>query len=159
MTEAIQIAPAFRYAFICRDAYGIMKWCEHVHNIVTASGKNDIINQYFKGVSYNAAWYIGLKSAGVPSSSDTLASHAGWNEITPYSGNRPAIMFGTTAGGSNTANAVNISINSGMAVSGAFIASASSGATGILYSVSDFSILRTVASGDTLSVIPAISVL
>jgi hypothetical protein len=158
MSEANHSAPAFVYEVVCHDAEGGEKWREHAHNLVMTGGKNDIINQYFKGSSYTAAWYLGLIGTGTPSTGDTLASHSGWNEITPYSGNRPAITFGTTSGGSNTASAVSISINATATISGSFIANVNSGTSGTLYSATDFSVARGVASGDTLSVTPTVSV-
>ncbi len=158
MTEETQTAPSLIYDVVCTDAEGREKWRERVHNLVTAVGKTDIIDKYFKGSAYTAAWYLGLKASGTAVSGDTLASHSGWSEITPYSGNRPAITFGASSGGSNTANAVGISINATATISGAFIANANSGTSGILYSASDFSVARTVASGDTLSVTPTVSV-
>jgi len=158
MTKENQLAPAFTYDVVCYNADGREKWREHVHNLVMTAGKTDIINQYFKGSSYTAVWYLGLIGSGTPSAADTLASHSGWNEITPYSGNRSAITFGTTSGGSNTANAVSISINATATVSGSFIANVNSGTSGTLYSATDFSVARGVASGDTLSVTPTVSV-
>jgi hypothetical protein len=84
---------------------GEVKWVEEFDNLVTTEGKNDILDKYFKGSAYTAAWYLGLKGTGSAAVGDTLASHAGWAEVTPYAGNRPAITFGTTAAGSNTATA------------------------------------------------------
>jgi hypothetical protein len=151
-------APCLSYDLICLDAEGNEKWRECLHNLVTTEGKNDILDKYFKGSSYTAAWYLGLKGSGTAAAGDTLASHAGWAEVSPYSGNRPAITFGTTSGGSNTATAVSISITGSATVAGAFMASASSGSSGKLYSVADFASPRTVASGDTMNVTPTVSV-
>lgn len=134
------------------------KWKETIHNLVTTAGKTDIVDKYFKGSTYTAAWYMGLAGSGTKAAADTLASHAGWTEQTPYSGNRPAITFGTTSSGSNTATAVSYSITGSATVAGAFIASVNTGTSGILYSVGDFSASRTVASGDTLNVTATVSV-
>lgn len=150
--------PAFTYDVVCIGADGKEKWREVIKNTVTTVGKNDILDEYFKGSSYTATWFLGLKAAGSISASDTLASHAGWAESTPYSGNRPAITFGTTASGSNTASAVSISCNASATVAGAFIASVNTGTSGILYSAADFGASRTVADGDTLNVTPTVSV-
>ncbi len=134
------------------------QWTETFRNLVTTEGKNDIIDKYFKGSTYTAAWYLGLKGTGSAAAGDTLASHGGWSEVTPYSGNRPAITFGSTSGGSNTASAVSISINATQTVAGAFIASVNTGTSGKLYSAGDFAASRSVASGDTLNVTPTVSV-
>ena len=150
-------APAFVYNIACVGPDGKEKWRETVHNLVTTEGKTDIIDKYFKGSAYSAAWYLGLKGAGAVAAGDTLAAHAGWSEVTPYSGNRPAITFGTTTGGSNTATAVSIAVTSSSTVAGAFVASVNTGTSGKLYSASDFTASRSVLSGDTLQVTQSVS--
>lgn len=150
-------APAFTYAVECIGPDGKVKWTEHVHNLVTTEGKNDVLDKYFKGSAYTAAWYLGLKGTGSAAVGDTLASHAGWSEVTPYSGNRPTITFGTSSAGSNTATQVSISINATATVAGAFIASVNTGTSGKLYSASDFAASRSVGNGDTLKITPTVS--
>lgn len=150
-------APKFTYAFSCVDSQGNVKWEETFENLVTTVGKTDIIDKYFKGSGYTAAFYCGLKGTGSAAAGDTLASHAGWSEVTPYAGNRPAITFGTTTSGSNTATAVSFSINATQTVAGAFICTAASGTSGTLYSAGDFSGSRSVVSGDTLNVTLTVS--
>lgn len=150
-------APKLTYKFECFDKNGNLKWEETIENLVTTEGKNDIIDKYFKGSAYTAAWFLGLKGSGSAAAGDTLASHAGWTESTPYSGNRPAITFGTTSAGSNTATAVAYTINATATVAGAFVASVNTGTSGKLYSASDFAVARGVASGDTLNVTLTVS--
>lgn len=151
-------APSIYYKVECYDKEGKLKWTDGFHNLVTTQGKTDIIDKYLKGSSYTAAWYLGLKGAGSAAAGDTLASHGGWSEVTPYSGNRPAITWGSTSGGSNTASAVSISINATATVAGAFVSSVNTGTSGTLYSAGDFAASRSVASGDTLNVTPTLSV-
>lgn len=151
-------APRFRYLVTCIAPDGTERWREDIENLVTTAGRTDIVDKYFKGVSYSATWFLGLKSAGTIAASDTLASHPGWTQVTPYVGNRPAITFGTTSGGSNTASQVSISINATATVAGAFIASVNSGTAGVLYSAADFAAARNVVSGDTLNITPTVSV-
>lgn len=151
-------APSFTYRIECVGADGRVKWTEEFHNLVTTEGKNDIIDKYFKGSAYTAAWYLGLKGTGSAAAGDTLASHAGWSEVTPYSGNRPAITFGTTSAGSNAATAVSYTINATATVAGAFLSSVNTGTSGKLYSAGDFAASRSVVSGDTLNVTPTVSV-
>ena len=150
-------APRFTYEVECIGADGRLKWRETFSNLVTTAGKTDIIDKYFKGSAYTAAWYLGLKGTGSAAAGDTLASHAGWSEVTPYSGNRPAITFGTTSSGSNTATAVSYTINDSATVAGAFVASVNTGTSGTLYSVGDFTSSRSVVSGDTLNVTLTVS--
>jgi hypothetical protein len=150
--------PRFTYAIECIGPDGEVKWSETISNLVTTAGKNDLIDKYFKGSAYTAAWYLGLKGTGTAAVGDTLASHAGWAEVSPYSGNRPAISFGTTSAGSNTATAVAYTINASATVAGAFVSSVNTGTSGILYSAGDFAASRTVASGDTLNVTLTVSI-
>lgn len=156
LNETMQ-APRFTYAVECYDRHGKLKWREIIENLVTTEAKNDIIDKYFKGSAYTAAWYLGLKGTGSAAVGDTLASHAGWAEVTPYAGNRPAITFGTTSAGSNTASAISFSINASATVAGAFIASVNTGTAGTLYSAGDFAASRSVLSGDTINVTPTVN--
>jgi len=152
------VTPSFTYEVSCMDSNGNVKWHETVKNTVVTEGMNDLLNKYFKGSSYTAAWFLGLKAAGSIAAANTLASHAAWAESNPYSGNRPAITFGTTSAASNTATTVNITCNAAATVAGAFIASVNSGTSGVLYSAVDFGAARTVADGDTLAVTPTVDV-
>lgn len=151
-------APFFTYEIVCVGADGREKWRETIRNLVTTAGRTDIVDKYFKGSSYTAAWFMGLKGAGTPTVSDTLASPGAWSIVAPYSGNRPAITFGTTSSGSNTATAVSFTINATATVAGAFVASVNTGTSGTLYSAGDFAVSRSVASGDTLNVTLTVSV-
>jgi hypothetical protein len=125
--------------------------------------------QYMAGVALTSttqilttSWYIGLYGAGAsntPAATDTLASHAGWTEVNPYSGNRPAVTFvaATNANPSvvtNSASPAAFSINATQVVGGAFLCSAASGTSGTLFSAADFQSPgdRSVVSGDTLNV-------
>jgi hypothetical protein len=150
-------APHFVYDVTDLRRDGTVRWHEHFHNLVTTEGKNDLLDKYFKGSSYTATWYMCLKGTGSAAAADTLASHAGWSEVTPYSGNRPAITFGTSSAGSNTATAVSYSINATATVAGACVASVNTGTAGKLYSDGDFAASRSVLSGDTLNVTLTVS--
>lgn len=151
-------APSVTYDFVCLDKDGNVRWTERVENLVTTEGKTDLIDKYLKGAAYTAAWYMGLKGTGSAVVGDTLASHATWTELTPYAGNRAAITWGSSSSGSNTATAVSFVLTSGTTLYGAFIGSVSSGSSGILYSVSDFSSSRIVFTGDTLNVTPTLTI-
>lgn len=151
-------APRALFHVECFDADGNLKWVEDVYNVVTTAGKTDILDKYLKGSSYTAAWYCGLKGTGSAVVGDTLASHGGWSEVTPYAGNRPSITWGTTSSGSNTSSTVSYSINATATVAGAFTTTAASGTSGVLYNAADFSASRAVASGDTLNVTLTLSI-
>lgn len=149
----------------CRDADGNLKWTAEAHNLVVNVGLQDMNAKYFTGSTYTAAWYLGLYGAGAtnnPAASDTMASHAGWTEVTAYSqATRPACTFGTptTADPSvatNSASPATFSINATTTVGGAFLTSNNTkgGTTGILFSAADFQSPgdRAVVNGDTITV-------
>jgi hypothetical protein len=148
-------APALVYECVCLDANGVEKWRERVPNLVTTAGRNNIIDTYFRGSAYTAAWFLGLKGTGTPSAADTMASHASWSEITGYvSATLPGVTFGAPSGGTSTASVVVYAINATATVAGCFVTTNNTkgATTGVLYSVADFSAARTVANGDTLNV-------
>lgn len=152
-----KFAPRFTYNVECIGIDGQVKWVEKYENLVTTVGKTDLVDKYFKGSAYTAAWFLGLKGTGTAVVGDTLASHASWAEVTPYAGNRPTIAFGTTSAGSNTATVVAYTINATATVAGAFVASVNTGTSGTLYSAGDFAVSRNVVSGDTLNVTLTVS--
>jgi len=151
-------APAAIFHVECVGPDGEVKWTEEVHNVVTTAGKTSILDTYLKGSAYTATWYAGLKGTGTAVVGDTLASHAGWTEATPYSGNRPAITWGTTTSGSNTSSTIAYTINATATVAGAFTSTVNTGTSGTLYNAADFSASRAVASGDTLNVTITLSI-
>lgn len=153
------------FTVTCVDKNGNVRWESKSHNLVVNVGLADMNTQYFKGSGYTAAWYIGVygpASSNNPSSTDTMASHAGWTEVTAYSNaTRPTATFGaaSTADPSvigNSASPAQFLINDSANVGGAFLTSgdAKGGASGVLFSASDFQAPgdRVVQNGDTLNV-------
>src|SRR5574343_541174 len=101
----------FSFFVECFDKDGNLKWTETFHNTVTTEGKNKVLSTAFDGDTQITTWYLGLKGTGSAAAGDTLASHAGWTELTGYTGNRGAITFGTASSGSLAASsAVSFSI-------------------------------------------------
>jgi hypothetical protein len=144
-----------RYLVECFDKDGNLKWSEVIENTVVTEGLADLLTKYFKGSAYTAAWYMGLKGSGAIVAGDNLTTHAGWSEVTAYTGNRPAVTFGTATGGSLPASAaVSFAMNGTYTVAGAFLCTVASGAGGTLYGGGDFATPRSGASGDTLNVTP-----
>lgn len=146
-----------RFSVECRDAEGNLRWAEASDNLVVTAGKNDMEAKYFSGSSYTAAFYVGLKGTGTALAADTMASHASWSEIVPYSNStRPAFTAGTPASGvvSNSGSVAVFNINATSTIYGCFITTNNtpSGTTGTLFAASDFSVNRSVLSGDILSV-------
>lgn len=162
-TKSTEVAKATgKFVIECRDKDGNLKWKAEESNLVVNVGL-----QYMAGVALTSTtqittWYIGLYGAGAsnnPAATDTLASHAGWTEITPYSGSRPSATFAAATNANpsvvtNTASPTAFTINATATVGGAFLCSAASGTSGTLFSAADFQSPgdRTVASGDTLNV-------
>lgn len=142
------------YRFECVGADGKVKWVEEVENLVVNDGLNDLLSKYFKGSSYTAAFYVGLKGAGTVAAADTLASHGGWTEVTAYTGNRKTLTLGSVASQSvdNSASAASFAINGSATVAGGFVATVATGTSGVLYGAADFGTSRAVISGDTLNV-------
>lgn len=159
---AEQLKATGKYFVECHDKDGNLKWTAETPNLVVNVGL-----QYMAGVALTSTtqittWYIGLYGAGAsntPAAGDTLALHAGWTEITPYSGNRPAATFAAATDANpsvvtNSASKTQFSINATATVGGAFLCSAASGTSGTLFSAADFQSPgdRSVVSGDVLSV-------
>jgi hypothetical protein len=158
LAEALA-APVFTYDIECRAADGSVRWRETFRNLVTTVGKNDLLDKYFAGSTYTAAWYLGLIDASgysAVAAGDTMSSHGGWTESSDYSeSNRPTLAFSAASGGSKaTSSAVSFSINATKTIKGAFTATNNTkgGTTGTLYSAGTFSGDRSVISGDTLNV-------
>jgi hypothetical protein len=154
-------APRALFNVECVGPDGEVKWTEEFHNTVFTAGKVDLLEKYFRGSAYTAAWYLVLKGAGTEVAADTLASHASWSEVTSVysSSNRPTVSFSAAAAsGANgqitTSAAVSIAITGSGTIAGCglTVTQVKATTTGILYNAGDFAASRTVASGDTLNV-------
>lgn len=154
-------APWAVFEAVCTGPDGQEKWREKCRNIVTLEGKTLLMNVGFFTTA-KPAWFLLLTSAGTKAVGDTLATHAGWTELTPYSGNRPAVAYtaATTvsvSGAQVTHTAVTFAITATATVAGCGVCTVATGTTGILYNAGDFSAARSVAAGDSLSVTTQLS--
>jgi len=153
------------YHIECHDKDGNLKWSADSKNLVVNAGLAYMAGTALTSVTQITTWYIGLYGAGAsntPAAGDTMASHAGWTEVTDYSNaTRVAATFvtATTANPSvvtNAASPATFNINGTTTVGGAFLTSGSAkgGTTGTLFSAADFSAPgdRSVVSGDIISV-------
>ena len=157
------------FIFEARDKDGNIKWTAEAKNLTTNQGRQDMNAKYFLGSSYTAAWFIGLvNNTPTPSYAvaDTMASHAGWEETTDYSGtDRATATFGTatTADPSVISNSVasggtvaTFGITGTVTIDGAFLTATQDNSTntGVLFSVAAFESPgdRSVVNGDTLNV-------
>ena len=162
-TQAIEALRATgQFDIECYDKDGILRWKDSSKNLVVNVGLQYLAGCGLTSTSQITTWYLGLYGSGStnnPAAGDTLAIHAGWTEINPYTGNRPAATFtsATNANPSvvtNSGSPTSFSINATQTVGGAFLCSAASGTTGTLFSAADFQSPgdRNVVSGDTLNV-------
>lgn len=147
----------------CYGRDGSLKWRDEFRNLVVAEGLNELIDKTFRASGYSAAWYVGLTD-GTPTfaAGDTLASHAGWVEVTDYSeGARQTLTLAAPSGGSasNAASKAVFSINGTATVGGCFVCNAATGTAGMLFGGGAFSEGdRSVVNGDTLNVQVTLSV-
>lgn len=134
-----------RWEFTCRDKHGNVKWRDTIKNLVTNAGLNHLLDVALSGGTQDTSWFVGLTD-GTPTAAagDTLASHAGWTEVTAYDeATREAYVDGGVSGQSvdNSASPGQFTISADTtAVGGAFLASdgTKGGTTGILYAVGAF---------------------
>lgn len=147
------------YVVECFGPDGQVKWSENIENIVVTVGKTDLLDNYFAGSSYTAAWYMGLvDGASTPTYAvgDTMSSHSGWVESTAYSNStRPTVSWNAASAGSKASTSTSFNINATATIIGAFMVTNSTkgGTTGTLYSAGSFSAgSRSVLSGDTLNI-------
>jgi len=135
----------------------VPKWTDAVENLIPNEGLDEILDKVYKGSGYTAAYYV-LLTDGTPTvaAGDTLASHAGWVEISAYTGNRPAITLGAVSGQSvdNSASKAAFAINTnGQTIGGTGICTVATGTAGILGGVGAFAGGdKLVDDGDTLNV-------
>jgi len=148
-----------KYHFVCRDRHGRLKWTEDLFNVVTTAGKNDLLDKYFAGSGYTAAWYIGLIDAAgftAVAAGNTMASHSGWTELTAYDeSTREAAAWNAASSGSKSTDGTAVfTFNATKTVKGAFLASnaTKNGTSGVLYNAVAFSSDRAVEDDDTLTV-------
>jgi hypothetical protein len=154
-----------RFLMECYDKDGLLKWSAESQNLVVNVGLQYMAGTALTSTAAITTWYIGLYGAGAsntPAAGDTMSSHAGWTEVTPYSNaNRPTAVFAAATNANpsvvtNSASVAAFSINATQVVGGAFLVSDNTkgGSTGTLFSAADFQSPgdRSVVSGDTLNV-------
>ncbi len=162
-----QLSVTGRYDVKCLDADGNLKWEDSIENLVVTVGKNDLLDKYFAGSAYTAAWYMGLvdnASFSAYAAGDTLASHTGWLEYLNYtisgsSTNRATAAWNAASAGSKASTATTFTISgAGGTVLGVILCTtqarntSSNGGAGILYSAGSFATSRAVIAGDLLLV-------
>lgn len=141
------------------DREGTIDLDLHAHgNGQTTAAVNDMLEVYFRTGTQKTTWYMGLvdnASFSGFSVSDTMSSHAGWQESSDYSETtRPTWTPGAAAGGAVVnSSTVNFSINATKSIKGFFVTSNSTkaGTTGILFTTAAFDQgVQSLVSGQTL---------
>lgn len=145
---------------VCRDKHGRVKWRDRIENLVTNGGEDYMLDVGLSGAAATTAWFIGLTD-GAPTvaETDTLATHAGWVEVTAYTGtNRLAWTDGGVTGQSvdNVGNEAVFTINADSTVVGGALLCATqvrATTTGLMYAVGAFAGGdRNVDNLDTLTI-------
>lgn len=127
-------------------------------NLVVNQGLDDLLSVTLAAGTQDTTWFAGLTD-GTPTGAagDTLASHAGWVEVTAYDEvNRVAWSPGAVSGQSvsNSGSPAAFTINAdATTVGGGFLAGVNTGTAGRTYAVGAFSGGDLVLNdGSTLSV-------
>lgn len=126
-----------RFPIVVKDREGRVVRAWTMWNNWTTVGKNDILTQYLTGGTAPTI-YIGLidnSSFSALDATDTMGSHAGWDELTGYDeATRPAITFGNIDNYAAGGGPVTFTGNATESIIGAFITTNSTkgGTTGIL---------------------------
>jgi hypothetical protein len=143
---------------VCRDKHGVEKWRDTIENIVVNEGLNHLLDVTLSGATQDTTWFVGLTSATpTVAAGNTLASHAGWTEVTAYDEtNRVAWVDGgvSSQSVSNSGSPATFTINAnGTDVGGAFLAGVNTGTSGVLYAAGAFTAgNKSLDDNDTLDV-------
>lgn len=126
----------------CRDKDGNLKWRDTIENIVVNQGLNDLLDVMLSGATQDTTWFVGLTD-GTPTvnAADTLASHAGWVEITDYDETNRVAFVDAGASSQSLSNAASpavFTINASVTVGGAFLAGVNTGTSGRLFAAGAF---------------------
>jgi hypothetical protein len=128
------------------------------HNLVTNEGLNYALDAALSGGSPDTTWFV-LLTDDTPTvaAGDTLASHAGWVEVTDYDeSNRVAWVDGgvSSQSVSNSGSPAVFTIDTNSTtIGGAGLAGVNTGTSGALYAVGAFTAgSKVLDDNDTLSV-------
>lgn len=170
-----QMGIAGYYHVVCHDKDGNLKWEEKFPNLVTAAGKQLMLDTLLKGSAYTVVGpFLGLTKVSLtPAATDTMTTLVTTNaaEFTNYtvggSAVRGTAVFasatssGTTPSNvtTSTASAITYTITgAGGTVYGCFLVTGSgavstqSSTAGTLYSEGNFTTSKVTTAGDTVSV-------
>jgi hypothetical protein len=147
-----------QFVIECFDKDGKLKWRDCFTNDVVNVGLQHLLDVLTAGSSQTDPWYVGLTDGTpTPAAGDTMASHAGWTEITAYDETNRQTWVDVRSGQSvdNSASKAVFTMSSSTTVGGAFLTSANDkgGSTGTLLCVGAATEGdRSVVDNDTLNV-------
>jgi len=145
------------YVFEAFDPQGNLKWTEVAENLVTNVGLDDVLDKYLVGSAYTAVHYVLLTDGTpTPASGDVWNSHAGWTEVTAYTGNRKLLDLQDAVSGQSINNENNKAIfaidTDATTIGGAGLSTVATNISGVLYSVAAFTGGdKVLGDGDTAS--------
>ena len=148
------------FEIVCYDKFGRLQYNDVGFNLVVNVGLDDILKVYYSKETTPATnQYTGLTDANpTVAATDTMASHPGWDELTPYSEtNRPTVVWGSVSGQttSNSASKAVFSINAGpQDIGGGFLTDNNSkgGSAGLLVGAAAYTGgNKSTNNGDTLN--------
>ncbi len=116
-------------------------WEAKISNLITTEGLYYDADVSLLGGSQLTGWHI-LLTDGTPTvaAADTMSSHAGWVEVTAYSGSRPSwVGVRTLLVSTNSASVASFTMNGSGTAGGCGLTSDATGTAGTLYSVGAFS--------------------
>lgn len=104
-------------------------------NGIVNEGKNRLLD-IFLGATAKDTWYFGLiATSATLNAADTLASHAGWTEVTDYSGNRQTYVVSAAASDKEVISDVaSFTMTAETDIRGSFLCNAETGTSGNLFS-------------------------
>jgi hypothetical protein len=147
-----------RWTVRCRRG-GKVIWEDEIKNAVVDTGLNYLLGASLTRETQINTWHVGVTS-GTPTvaQGDTHASHSGWAELEEYTETERPVWIGSRSSNLTATNptAVTFTVNTGVTIGGAFLASVNSkGTTGAatLYAVGALAGgNRVLNSGDTLDI-------
>jgi len=122
-------------------------------------GLDYILDQFFG----SDVFYVGLKGSGTIAAADTMASHAGWSEVTDYDeAVRQTLTMGSASSQSinNSASVATFTISASVTVAGYLLTTVDTkgGTTGTLVSAGDFTAAQSVVDDDVIEITLTFSV-
>ena len=141
-----------------RTVDGAVRDTFSVGNLVPATGLNHMLSSTLGETSQITSWYMGLLGNITPADGTTMATVAA-NEVTAYdeySTSRPDYTPDGASTAKKITNAASPAVftcsTDSTSVYGMFLASSTSGSTGVLLSAATFSTTKTLDDGETLTV-------